>query len=111
MEKVREILRKSMMDLIREIRIRDDAQVKLNKIDPSPILSFDQYKSTFLPQTESAVLLSRKNDPVTSADASDVELNNETNTGLLLESPRFVYDYGFNPLIFLADCIERNSKV
>jgi hypothetical protein len=121
MEKVRDILRKSMMDLVREVRLRDDVQVKIKKEDPTPILSFDQYKSTFLPQikpssssssTSETVSASKEtlNEPTASSSNGDNELGHVEGP-IIVESPRFTYDYGFNPLLYLADCIERNSKI
>ena len=112
MEKLRSILKQSMVDLIKEIRVRDDAQIKKNKTDPTPIISFDYYQSTYL--QESTFSKSKIGDPLDQMNSIAPDLpsiNNEETANMHISSPRFQYDYGFNPLIYLADCIERNSKI
>ena len=106
MEKIRNILKLSMIDLIKEIRVKDDAQIKKNKTDPTPIISFDHYQTTYLPAVSKTDIIKPQDDD-TGSNAQDSPSINDVS----ISSPRFEYDYGFNPLIYLADCIERNSKL
>lgn len=112
MEKVRNILKISMVDLIKEIRVRDDAQVKTKKTDPTPIISFDHYISTYVQESSiSKAEIIYPLDNVIPNAQEESSTNDKESNELQIASPRFQYDYGFNPLIYLADCIERNSKI
>ena len=111
MEKIRNILKLSMIDLIKEIRVKDDAQIKKNKTDPTPIISFDHYQTTYLPAVSKTDIIKPQDDDTGSNAQDSPPINDEESNKMPISSPRFEYDYGFNPLIYLADCIERNSKL
>lgn len=101
MENLINLLKRSMADLIIEIRQRDDIKSKMNRADPSPLISFDQYANKYI---------QRDNETKSGSAEMGVEIEG-TETLQIMESPRFSYDYGFNPLLYLAECIEKNSTL
>lgn len=80
------VVKESIKDLLIHLKMNNEIEKSLNKAEPTPLMSIDEYIRDFIPT-----------DP-----------NNNIEPIL---TPRFEFDYGFNPLIYLADRIEERLLI
>ena len=84
-ESLLSVVKESIKDLLIHVKMNNEIEKSLNKAEPTPLMSIDEYIRDFKP-TDQKLL-----EPIL--------------------TPRFEFDYGFNPLIYLADRIEERLLI